>query len=180
MVFFIQWQMTNIARFWCFLGSWHEQAVEKTIDLPMIMRAITLLQRDCKNCRLRMCRECRERFPRHRLQRKPLVSDPGMHHGRCVTHVPWCMSGSLTHGGGEIVPGIPGACATRYFMYLVKGPYSKHRCRNRALIGFDMPLHILMLYQNDSSNSDETGVIFLYLFLFCKRPFTLSVHGLVP
>ena len=26
-------------------------------------------------------------FPRHRLQRKPLVSDPGMHHGTCVTHV---------------------------------------------------------------------------------------------
>ena len=22
-------------------------------------------------------------------------SDPGMHHGTCVTHVPWCMSGSL-------------------------------------------------------------------------------------
>ena len=29
------------------------------------------------------------RFPRHWLQRKPLVSDPGMHHGTCVTHVPW-------------------------------------------------------------------------------------------
>ena len=39
---------------------------------------------------------CRERFPRHRLQRKPLVSDPGIHHGTCVTHVPWCMSGSLS------------------------------------------------------------------------------------
>ena len=34
-------------------------------------------------------------FHHHRLQRKPLVSDPGMHHGTCVTHVPWCMSGSL-------------------------------------------------------------------------------------
>ena len=43
---------------------------------------------------LRMRRECRERFPRYHLQRKPLVSDPGM-------HVPWCMSGSLTRGGGE-------------------------------------------------------------------------------
>ena len=50
-------------------------------------------------------------FPRHRFQRKPLVSDPGMHHGTCVTHVPWCMSGSLTCGDGENVPGIPGACA---------------------------------------------------------------------
>ena len=50
-------------------------------------------------------------FPRRRFQRKPLVSDPGMHHGTCVTHVPWCMSGSRTRGGGKNVPGIPGACA---------------------------------------------------------------------
>ena len=28
----------------------------------------------------------------------PLVSDPDMHHGTCLTHVPWCMSGSLTSG----------------------------------------------------------------------------------
>ena len=51
-------------------------------------------------------------FPRRRFQRKPLVSDPGMHHGTCVTHVPWCMSGSLVCGDGENVPGIPGACAS--------------------------------------------------------------------
>ena len=50
-------------------------------------------------------------FPRCRFQRKLLVSDPGMHHGTCVTHVPWCMSGSLTCGDGENVPIIPGACA---------------------------------------------------------------------
>ena len=42
-------------------------------------------------------RECLERFPCCRLQMKPLVSDPGMHHGTCVTDV----------------PGIPGACTTR-------------------------------------------------------------------
>ena len=73
-----------------------------------------------------MRRECRERFYRHRLQRKPLISDPDMHHLTCVTHVPWCMSGSLTRGGGEDVPGIPGACATRYFTYLVRGPLQMH------------------------------------------------------
>ena len=50
-------------------------------------------------------------FPRRRFQRKSLVNDPGMHHGTCVTHVPWCMSGSFTCGDGENVPGIPGACA---------------------------------------------------------------------
>ena len=28
----------------------------------------------------------------------PRVSDPDMHHGTCVMHVPWCMPGSLTSG----------------------------------------------------------------------------------
>ena len=27
-----------------------------------------------------------------------LVIDPDMHHGTCLTHVPWCMSGSITSG----------------------------------------------------------------------------------
>ena len=77
-----------------------------------VMRYSMDLLPDTQNCGLRMLRKCRERFPRHRLQRKPLDSDPGMH--------PWCMTGSLTRGGGE---NIPGACATRNFAYLVRGPY---------------------------------------------------------
>ena len=28
----------------------------------------------------------------------PKFSDPDMHHGTCVTHVSWCMPGSLTSG----------------------------------------------------------------------------------
>ena len=43
------------------------------------------LTRNTWYCGLRMRRECRERFPRHRL-----VSDPGMHHvryARAVMHV---------------------------------------------------------------------------------------------
>ena len=28
----------------------------------------------------------------------PRVSDPDMHYGTCVRHVPWCMPGSLTSG----------------------------------------------------------------------------------
>ena len=69
------------------------------------------------SCKIRKIAACacagnaRNVSPRRRLQRKPLISDPGIHHGTCVTHVPWCMSGSLTCGGGENVPGIPGACA---------------------------------------------------------------------
>ena len=62
----------------------------------------------------------------------PQVRDPDMHHGTCVTHVPWCMSGSLISGflwsrrrGGN-VPGIPGACASHNFTYLARGPLREH------------------------------------------------------
>ena len=42
-----------------------------------------------------------------------------MHHGTCVMHMLWCMSGLLTL---ETVLGIPSACATHNFVYLVRGP----------------------------------------------------------
>ena len=79
---------------------------------------------DTQNCGLRMHRDCRERVPRQRLQREPLANDPGMHHGTCFKRVSWCVSGSLPFNGGGNVPGIPGACATRHFAYLVRGPCS--------------------------------------------------------
>ena len=47
-----------------------------------------------------------------------------------ATHVPWCMPGSLTRGGGENVPGLPGACATHILTYLVRGPWSTVLVRN--------------------------------------------------
>ena len=40
------------------------------------------------------------------------------------------MSGSLTRGGGENVPGIPGACATRNYKYLVRGPWERNQKKN--------------------------------------------------
>ena len=40
-----------------------------------------------------------------------------------MTHLPWCMSGSLTRSSRENVPGIPDACATRNFAYLVGVPW---------------------------------------------------------
>ena len=67
-------------------------------------------------------RECKERFPCNRVQRKLILSDPVIHYVTCVTHVPWCMSGSLTRGVGENVPGIPGTCTTHNFTNLVRGP----------------------------------------------------------
>ena len=110
------------------LSLWNDPSIEGGLDSAFVLFIITRITSigllpDTYNCglRMRMRRECRERFPRHRFQRKPLVSDPGMHHGTCVTHVPWCMSESLTHGGRENVPGIPGACAAR--AYLARGQW---------------------------------------------------------
>ena len=71
----------------------------------------------------------------------PWVSDPNMHHGTCVAHVLWCMPGSQTTGflwsqwRGN-VPGIPGACATCNFTYLVRGPWiSRHQCHFWSVCG---------------------------------------------
>ena len=97
---------------------------------------------------------CRERCPHYRLQRKPIVSDPGMNHDACVTHVPWYMSRSLTRGGGENVPGNPGTCATRKFTYLERGPLRppSHRC---------------------GINPEESASVWLP----CKRSSTLAREG---
>ena len=50
----------------------------------------------------------------------PLVSDPDIHHGTCVTHVPWCMPGSLTSGflwsrwRGKTFPTFPAHAQPRF------------------------------------------------------------------
>ena len=109
-----------ISKCWFIVTSSTHEPAAGNCDVAMTdcSRGVSMdLLSDIWNCALR--RECRERFPRHQLQRKTLVSDLGMHHGTCVTHVPWCTSGSLTRSGGENVPGNPGACATRNFAYLV-------------------------------------------------------------
>ena len=60
----------------------------------------------------------------------PRLSNPGMHHGTCVMHTSWCMPGSLTSGSfwsrwRAKRPGISGACTTRNFAYLARGPLTK-------------------------------------------------------
>ena len=107
-------------------------------------------------------------FSRHQLKRKPLVSDPGMHHGTCVTHVPWCMSGSQTGGGGKNVPGIPGACATCSFTHLARGPLNQPlRSEQYAYISYIIHehlqgiwltrLHITLLQKKFSPNLGMSG-----------------------
>ena len=59
-----------------------------------------------------------------------------MHDGTSVTHVPWLMSGSLTRGVGENVPGIPDACATRNFTNQIWG-------LGQQIFNYSMPSHSL-------------------------------------
>ena len=58
-----------------------------------------------------MRRECRERFPLH-----------------LELHAGSLTSGSFGGGGGGYVPGIPGACATHNFAYLVRLVFDSVKC----------------------------------------------------
>ena len=75
------------------------------------------------NYGLRMRRECRERFPRHR----GLAT---RHASRHVRHARGVMHAGIANKqfllklvARENVPGIPGTCASRNFTYLVRGPW---------------------------------------------------------
>ena len=63
-----------------------------------------------------MRRKCWNAFPIQRLQRKPLVSDPGMHH-KHMHH-----ARAVMYVGFANPQRIPGAIATRDFAYLGRGP----------------------------------------------------------
>ena len=89
-----------------FLFQFPVESVVSVLFHIMAWQAMGLLP-DTQICGLPMRREGRERFPRYQLQRKPQVSDPVMHHGTCVTHVPRCMVRFLTRGGGKRFPAFP-------------------------------------------------------------------------
>ena len=82
---------------------------------------------------LHMRRECRDRFPRHRRLAVPT----------CITARAWrtchcacrdrLLAVSFEVGGGENVPAIPGACATRNFAHLVRGPWKNIRILHKTV-----------------------------------------------
>ena len=103
-----------------YVSPWHASITMRPGPNSLSPTSAILYDRNCydRNCfpivqmsKIAVCAcagNARNVFPRCRLQRKSLVSDPGMHYGTCVAHVSWCMSGSRSRGGGE---NIPGACA---------------------------------------------------------------------
>ena len=101
----------------------------------------------------------------HRLQmfKGLLVSDPGIHHCTHVTHVPWCMLGSLARGGGENFPSIPSARTTRNFTYLTRGP-SAYRFEV-PLTGFAFIEWYISLNQRAVTITNTHSKLILHLYL---------------
>ena len=92
----------------------------------------------------------------------PRVSDPGMHHGTCVTHVPWCMPGSLINDfpwsrrRGKTFPAFPVHAQTAILRIWQEAHWAK------------MPVKCMdvwiYLTQNPDVNSGEILVQLLYAF----------------
>ena len=97
-----------------------------------------------------MCRECRERFPRHRL-----------HHGD--THVPWCMSEWLTRAGRVRVAG------SRHFRRKRNSQFyasdKRSMCRyyywGRYLVMYGWEVMVKLPNFNGSSRHSNTYVLFV-------------------
>ena len=50
------------------------------------------------SCQIRKIAGCAYTGNAGNVSTPPRFCDPDMHHGMCVTHVPWCIPGSLTNG----------------------------------------------------------------------------------
>ena len=115
-------------------------------------------------------------FSRHRLQRKPLVSDPGMHHGMCVTHVPWCMSGSITFP----------AHAQPVNLRILQEAHSrvlrvhvKKVVRNRAVLWRSLTYHTIILIQHQFQRHKRIYInAFIYIiYVLAFRNMTKMVEN---
>ena len=91
----------------------------------------------------------------------PLVSDPDMHHGTCVTHVPWCMPGSLISG--------------LLFLSQWRGKRSRHsrRMRIRQLcVSGKRPMR-LFFSPSSSKLCRQISISMLYVFVYQNIIFVL-------
>ena len=98
-----------------------------------------------------MRREYRKRFPRHQLQRKRLVSDPGMHHNTCVTHIPWCRPGTDPRWRGKLSRHSRRMRNPQFYL-------SGKRPVNRSLSS-KRKYHIMLLPRNDNKKKHNFCVL---------------------
>ena len=104
-----------------------------------------------------MCRECRERFPHHRgLAIPTYITARASRTCRDACRDRY-LTVSFEVGCWENVLGIPGACTTRNFMYLVRGPLSNSTLTKE---------HVCILMFIDVCIYYDT-VYYHYEYLFC-------------
>ena len=109
-----------------------------------------------------------------RFSPSPRVSDPDMHHGTCVTPVPWCMRGcqlmvSFEVCGGENVPDIPGTCTTHNVTYFGRGLWTDvPKCFVDCSMETDFLLHMTSM----------ASIIWLVLNVVGPLEFTITKHSL--
>ena len=131
---YLQWkvQQAYVIRWYTYSNDWFPQLCdnvkkynEVSITSNLTTWAAMAPMSTWASCQIRKIASCACAENAGNVSPQARVSDPDMHHGACVTHVPWWMSGSLNSGflwgqGGQNVPGIPGTCAMRNFTYLVR------------------------------------------------------------
>ena len=125
-------------------------------------------------------RECRERFPRHRrLAILTCITARASRTCRDACRDCW-LTVSFEVGGGENVPGIPGACATRNFTYLVRGQWNDSResslCVNYEHHGEDETGNINSSPPSAAYMSHSTGLS-LFQVTICRLFGTKTLHS---
>ena len=116
-------------------GNWIAVTTASLLSFSLNSLCMGLLP-DTQNCGLRMRRECWERFPHHRVLAIPTritARASRMCRDACRDRL---LAVSFEVGAGENVPGIPGACSTRNFAYLERGPLCDCPCSSTAVAGW--------------------------------------------
>ena len=113
---------------------------------------------------------------------RPQVSDPDMHHGTCVTHVPWCMPGSLTSGflwnrrRGKTFPAFP---AHAHPQFCVSGKRPMMWCHYH-----DYCILYSRCHQVFTGSICSMGYLWVpcLMGLFCQQcmPLIVRVRGCIP
>ena len=78
------------------LGTWYE--ISHTNKKPGLVETMIWCRQAWASCQICKFTDCACAGNVGNVSSPARVSDPDMHHGTCVTHVPWCMSGSQTSG----------------------------------------------------------------------------------
>ena len=90
----------------------------------------------------------------------PRVSDSDMHHGTCVTHVPWCMPGLLISGFlGSLLRGKRSRHSRRMrnpqFYVFVKRSMGKAFPGHRAMMSFFFALRTYWIFSRSDAKADR-------------------------